>query len=276
MAIGCEFLIKTAWHARRQETQLKLPDDTGQAEVKMLRHQRGNGVIWDGARAKGLHVHTDRTGLTDRVAQLHFTLVRQARHDDILRGVPGGIGANAIDTCRVFATERRAAVARVFAIGINGVLSPSESGMYRGPTHEQDAIRIDENLRLGIGLQGLIPDPTLENLLRRPEMTYQSVLDLATLESCSDPAVCEQVEIQVKYEGYIHRQFREVHNFKKLESMKIPADFEYSSVNGFSTEVLEKLKRFSPHSLGQASRIEGVTPAAVSLLQVAVARFKRA
>ena len=132
------------------------------------------------------------------------------------------------------------------------------------------------NRAAGIGLQGLIPDPTLENLLRRPEMTYQSVLDLATLESCSDPAVCEQVEIQVKYEGYIHRQFREVHNFKKLESMKIPADFEYSSVNGFSTEVLEKLKRFSPHSLGQASRIEGVTPAAVSLLQVAVARFKRA
>ena len=82
------------------------------------------------------------------------------------------------------------------------------------------------NRAAGIGLQGLIPDPTLENLLRRPEMTYQSVLDLATLESCSDPAVCEQVEIQVKYEGYIHRQFREVHNFKKLESMKIPADFE--------------------------------------------------
>src|SRR5215211_7196075 len=83
VAIGREFLIQTAWGAPGQDTQLKLPDDTGQAEVKMLRHQRGKGVIWDGARAKGLHVQTDWTCLTDRVAQLHLTLVRQASRDDI-------------------------------------------------------------------------------------------------------------------------------------------------------------------------------------------------
>jgi len=126
-----------------------------------------------------------------------------------------------------------------------------------------------------LALDGLSPDTTLAGLLRRPELSYEGVMELTGLESHPDPAVREQVEIQVKYEGYIHRQSHEVDNFKRLESRKIPRNFDYACVKGFSREVLEKLRKVRPDSLGQASRIEGVTPAAVSLLQVALERSRR-
>jgi len=128
---------------------------------------------------------------------------------------------------------------------------------------------------VALGLGGLSPDTTLAGLLRRPELDYEGVMGLTGLEGHPDPAVREQVEIQIKYEGYIHRQSHEVDNFKRLESRRIPCDFDYVCVKGFSREVLEKLQKVRPHSLGQASRIEGVTPAAVSLLQVALERSRR-
>ena len=126
-----------------------------------------------------------------------------------------------------------------------------------------------------LGLEALTPDTTLAGLLRRPELDYDSVMELAGLEGDHDREVCAQVEIQVKYEGYIHRQSLEVDNFKKLESRKIPVGFNYASVIGLSREVFEKLQKFRPHSLGQASRLEGVTPAAVTLLHVALERSRR-
>ena len=126
-----------------------------------------------------------------------------------------------------------------------------------------------------MGLQSLGAAITLEGLLRRPELDYEAVIGLAEVNGHPDPAVREEVEIQVKYEGYIHRQSHDVDNFKRLESRRIPPDFNYTSVKGFSREVLEKLQRVRPHSVGQASRIEGVTPAAISLLQVALERSRR-
>jgi len=127
-----------------------------------------------------------------------------------------------------------------------------------------------------LGMDSLNPETTLAGLLKRPELDYAGVMGLAGLESHPTPAVCKQVEIQIKYEGYIHRQSHDVDNFKRLESRKIPRDFDYSSVRGFSNEALEKFQKVRPYSLGQASRIEGVTPAAVSLLQVSLERSKRA
>jgi len=126
-----------------------------------------------------------------------------------------------------------------------------------------------------LGLESPGGSLTLEGLLRRPELDYRAVIGLAAVEGHPDTAVREQVEIQAKYEGYIHRQSHDVDNFKRLESRRIPPDFDYISVKGFSREVLEKLQRVRPHSLGQASRIEGVTPAAISLLQVALERSRR-
>ncbi len=126
-----------------------------------------------------------------------------------------------------------------------------------------------------LGLESLGAALTLEALLRRPELDYEAVIGLAAVDGHPDAAVREQVEIQAKYEGYIHRQSHDVDNFKRLESRRIPPDFDYTYVKGFSREVLEKLQRVRPHSLGQASRIEGVTPAAISLLQVALERSRR-
>jgi tRNA uridine 5-carboxymethylaminomethyl modification enzyme len=83
------------------------------------------------------------------------------------------------------------------------------------------------------------------------------------------------VELEIKYEGYIKRQLQQVGQFKKLEQRAIPYDFDYKSIQGFSREVHEKLNKIKPLTIGQASRISGVTPAAVSLLIVALDKTKR-
>ncbi len=85
----------------------------------------------------------------------------------------------------------------------------------------------------------------------------------------------EQVEIQVKYEGYIQRQLQQVERFSSLEQKCIPEDMDYEAITGLGTEVRQKLKQVRPVSLGQASRISGVTPAAISLLMVALEKRKR-
>ena len=82
--------------------------------------------------------------------------------------------------------------------------------------------------------------------------------------------VAQQVEIEIKYEGYIKRQSLEIEKFKNLEKMKIPEGFEFTKVHGLSNELKEKLSSIRPASLGQASRIDGITPAALSVLMVAV------
>jgi len=84
--------------------------------------------------------------------------------------------------------------------------------------------------------------------------------------------VAEQGEIQIKYEGYIKHQEQEIEKFKKLENRKIPAEIDYQEIVGLSNEVREKLSKIRPDSLGQASRISGVTPAAIAILMVHMKR----
>jgi len=120
-------------------------------------------------------------------------------------------------------------------------------------------------------------------LLKRPEVTIatlpalhsllKSGLDGITVDSDD---VLEQVEIEVKYEGYINRQQEQVEQFKKNESKLIPDDFDYDSISAFSAEGKEKLRKIRPHSLGQASRISGVTPADISILSVHLKRVSSA
>jgi tRNA uridine 5-carboxymethylaminomethyl modification enzyme len=119
------------------------------------------------------------------------------------------------------------------------------------------------------------PDFTCAQLLRRPEVTYSMLLDLMDETESKDEEVSEAIEITVKYEGYIKRQLKQVSTFKKLEERKIPPSFCYDNITGFSQEVMEKLKRVRPASIGQASRISGVTPAAISLLIVTLERDRR-
>jgi tRNA uridine 5-carboxymethylaminomethyl modification enzyme len=118
-------------------------------------------------------------------------------------------------------------------------------------------------------------DQTLEHLLKRPELDYELIEQLSCSEEALSGEVKNRVEIEVKYEGYIQRQLKEVDRFKKMESRKIPYQFNYDGVIGLSNEVREKLNYIRPVSVGHASRISGITPAAVSLLLVALERNRR-
>jgi tRNA uridine 5-carboxymethylaminomethyl modification enzyme len=109
---------------------------------------------------------------------------------------------------------------------------------------------------------------TLDKLLKRPELTYDDIAELSPPPSSLSEKVKEQVEISCKYEGYIRRQEAEVKRFKNLESIRIPDDFSYRHIPGLSNELIEKLSSIRPRSLGQASRIPGITPAALSILMI--------
>ena len=118
------------------------------------------------------------------------------------------------------------------------------------------------------GTASLKKNSSLQEILKRPEIHFKHLFAFdPRLESLPE-TIKEQVEIQVKYEGYIKRQMEQIERFKKLEEMSFPGGFDFSSVIGLTTEVMEKLKKIKPYSLGQASRISGVTPAAISILMV--------
>jgi len=110
----------------------------------------------------------------------------------------------------------------------------------------------------------------LDQLLKRNELDYSAVSALAGGCDSIVKRVAKQVEIGVKYEGYIDRQLKEIEKFRNLEKIKIPEIFDFSKVHGLSNELKEKLSTVRPASLGQASRIDGMTPAAVSVLMIAI------
>lgn len=115
----------------------------------------------------------------------------------------------------------------------------------------------------------------LADLLRRPEIEYPMLARLAPPPQELPPAVVEQVTIQVKYQGYIERQLAQVERFKKLEGKSLAHDLDYDAIAGLSAEVREKLKAVRPTSLGQASRISGITPAAIAILSVYQEKLRR-
>jgi len=123
---------------------------------------------------------------------------------------------------------------------------------------------------LSQGTKSINSGTYLDQLLKRAELDYQVVEVLAQSPDNISPKVAQQVEIEIKYEGYIKRQLQEIERFKNLEKIKIPAGFEFTNVHGLSNELKEKLTSVRPTSLGQASRIDGITPAALSVLMVAV------
>lgn len=134
----------------------------------------------------------------------------------------------------------------------------------------------DRSFLEDFGLVGLQNALTLEQLLRRPDMTYPDLGRVDALSAEVPLPVREQAEIQVKYQGYIDRQLEQVERAHKLETTVIPAHFDYVGISGLSTEVREKLQKFRPDTLGQASRIPGVTPAAISILSIVLkARGRR-
>lgn len=124
-------------------------------------------------------------------------------------------------------------------------------------------------------IEGTDKSESLEQLLKRPEITYEFIDKSFPSHQPLTSEIKKQVQIQVKYEGYILRQLEMAEKLKKVEEKRIPENFDYNSVNGLSREILSKLQEVKPANLGQASRIPGVTPAAISLLMVAIERLKR-
>jgi len=117
--------------------------------------------------------------------------------------------------------------------------------------------------------QSMRKDINLLQLLKRPEITYSDIAKLPNIAVDGiDPKVTEQVEIQVKYSGYIQRQEEEIDRNRRHEESELPDEIDYQQVRGLSSEVIEKLSKHRPINLGQASRIQGITPAAISLLRV--------
>ncbi|RLB73338.1 MAG: tRNA uridine-5-carboxymethylaminomethyl(34) synthesis enzyme MnmG [Deltaproteobacteria bacterium] len=124
--------------------------------------------------------------------------------------------------------------------------------------------RIVEKLELGELKSGL----SLEQLLRRPEINIKQLEEIFPELGSFSAQALEQVEIAVKYEGYIKRQLEQVERFREQEDVKIPTNIDYALIPSISTEVREKLKKIRPTSLGHAGRIQGVTPAAIAVIQI--------
>jgi tRNA uridine 5-carboxymethylaminomethyl modification enzyme len=123
--------------------------------------------------------------------------------------------------------------------------------------------------------QAIEREYSLLDLLRRPQVSYQALMSLPGAgEGVSDPQVAEQVEIQAKYQGYIERQQDEIERHHHYEALRLPPDMDYNKVHGLSSEVKQKLAQFRPETLGQAARVSGVTPAAISLLLVYLKRMQ--
>jgi tRNA uridine 5-carboxymethylaminomethyl modification enzyme len=114
----------------------------------------------------------------------------------------------------------------------------------------------------------------LEQLLKRAELDYASLKALFPPPDPVPPRAQEQAEIEITYEGYIQRQQNEIKKYKDLERIRIPEHFDYTAAPGLSNELKEKLRQILPASLGQASRIDGMTPAAISVLMVAISAFQ--
>ena len=111
---------------------------------------------------------------------------------------------------------------------------------------------------------------SLHDMLKRPEFNYDTLAHLPGFEQpvSEDERICEQVVTQIKYAGYIARQQEEVGKQAYLDDIRLPEDVDYSQISGLSVEVVQKLIKLTPENLGQASRLSGMTPAAISLLQI--------
>jgi len=111
---------------------------------------------------------------------------------------------------------------------------------------------------------------SFEQLLKRPDITYAELSEIDDVSRETRHDIREQVEIQIKYRGYIDRQLEQIERARNLEDTRIPEDMDYAGINGLTTEVREKLMAFRPDTLGQASRIPGITPAAMSVVSIAI------
>ncbi len=185
-------------------------------------------------------------------------LLREDNADLRLRDIGYRLGLVPDAVYRAFSRKREA---------IDRLLDRLEGFVLRPDAGVQDRLR-------ELGSTPIRNSTSLARLLRRNEITMRSLRRLAPDLGEEDRRVEEEVEVRVKYQGYIDRQERQVERFGKLEELLIPDSVDYDRVHGLSNEVREKLGRVRPVSLGQASRISGVTPAAIMALQVHIKQVR--
>lgn len=189
----------------------------------------------------------------------HRLILREDNADMRLREKGREIGLVSADAYRLFIEKKQSIEQELARIKKTWIK----------PTPESNAVLREK------GSAELTSEASLEQLLKRPELSYQDVAMISPPERGLRNDAAEQVEIQVKYEGYIKRQQNLVERLASLEHKTIPEDMDYDAVVGLGAEVRQKLKQVRPVSLGQAARISGVTPAAISLLVVALEKRKR-
>ena len=127
-----------------------------------------------------------------------------------------------------------------------------------------------------LGLAPIHNRTSLAQLLRRPEVFMDQLRTIVPDLPVVPRDIEAQVEVEIKYAGYVNRQLEIVERSKKMESLRLPDDLDYNNIKGLSREVREKLVRIRPQSLGQAARISGITPAAISLLSIYLKKSKSA
>ena len=168
-----------------------------------------------------------------------------------------------------------------------GLLGDDEYALYRRKVNvlEEARARLAERIMpspsvsdtlKNLGSSGLKNPADLATILRRPELTWESLAVLAPWTADVPADAAEVLEIETKYEGYLGRQAEQAARFRNMEGAVLPEDMEYTGLPGLSREIQEKLTRIRPCNLGQASRISGVTPAAVAVLQVHLKRRRQA
>ena len=179
-------------------------------------------------------------------------LLREDNADLRLRDIGYDLGLVDSETYRTFTVKRKA---------IEDCMEVLAKTMIRPGKHINALLE-------SLGSVPLRQACSLQDLLRRPEVSFEDLAPFAELDKELAPGVMREVQLQVKYQGYIDRQSDQVDRFRKLESVRLPEGIVYAGLAGLSNEVVEKLSKIQPLSLGQASRISGITPAAISVLQI--------
>ncbi|WP_414045391.1 tRNA uridine-5-carboxymethylaminomethyl(34) synthesis enzyme MnmG [Macrococcus equi] len=218
------------------------------------RHEAYIGVLIDDLVTKG--TNEPYRLLTSRAE--HRLLLRHDNADLRLTEIGKGIGLIDDERYAKFIAKNEAISEEIKRL-TNTRIKPNEQ--------TQDMIASRGGTALKDGILAI-------DLLRRPEMDYQSVVALIEGSSAIDEAVAEQVEIQTKYEGYIQKSLQQVEKLKRMENKKIPENIDYDDIHSLATEARQKLKEVKPLSIAQASRISGVNPADISILLVYIEQGK--
>jgi tRNA uridine 5-carboxymethylaminomethyl modification enzyme len=229
----------------------------GEDPLILSRDQAYLGVLVDDLVTKGMDGEPYRM-FTSRAE--YRLLLREDNADLRLTEIGYSIGLASLDSYRRL-TDKKLSVSKLVTLLEQTQLIPT----------------IANNSKLAeLGSSPLRNQVSLAQLLRRPEIALDQLRLLSPTLPSFTADVEAQAEIQIKYDGYVNRQVAAVERFQKMEEFKLPSDIDYALISGLSREVREKLSRIRPRSLGQASRIPGITPAAISLLSVHLKKKKSA